>query len=124
MGRIIERAAALRERVEPIAMTLFRVTVGVVMVAHGWGLGLIFGLLTPIAAAGVAFTMLVAILSAHIQNGLLAKNNGFEYPLTLMMAALWLMMRGAGPFSVDALLARRRQGSASSSGASLETITP
>lgn len=70
------------------------------------GLGLIVGLLTPIAALGVLATMIVAILSVHIGNGLFAQNGGFEYPLTLASAALCFLVNGAGPFSFDAVLAR------------------
>src|SRR5687768_2649146 len=44
------------------------------------GLGLIFGLLTRIAAFGVFCTMAVAVFFVHLTNGLLASNNGFEYP--------------------------------------------
>ncbi len=75
----------------------------------GGGLGLLVGLLTPVAAFGVASTMAVAILSAHIKNGLLARDNGFEYPLTLLSAGVFFMAHGAGPFSLDALVAKMRK---------------
>ena len=74
------------------------------------GLGLIVGLLTPIAAFGVLVVMLVAIFSVHWRNGLLAQEGGFEYPLVLAAVGLFFMLRGAGPLSVDAWLARRRGG--------------
>jgi putative oxidoreductase len=67
------------------------------------GLGLVVGLLTPIAAFGVAATLLVAILAVHLKHGLFAANGGFEYPLTLLCSALWFMAAGAGPYSLDAL---------------------
>jgi putative oxidoreductase len=70
------------------------------------GLGLMVGLLTPIAALGTAATMVTAILAVHLPHGLLAKNNGFEYPLTLLAASLFFVVRGAGPISVDAWLVR------------------
>lgn len=72
------------------------------------GAGLFVGLLTPIAAAGVLSTMLVAITVVHWDGGLLMKNNGFEYPLTLAALAVYFMMRGAGPLSLDAWWAKRR----------------
>jgi putative oxidoreductase len=74
------------------------------------GAGLIVGLLTPIAAFGVLCSMVAAIATVHWGNGLLAQNNGFEYPLTLGLVVLYFIARGAGPLSVDAALqaARRR----------------
>jgi putative oxidoreductase len=76
------------------------------------GLGLLVGLLTPIAGLGVLCTMIVAIAYAHFSNGLLAQNGGFEYPLTLGLVALYFVARGAGPVSLDAWLARRRAATA------------
>src|SRR5262245_44850697 len=74
------------------------------------GLGLIVGLLTPIAALGVLAVMVVAIFFVHWRNGLLGLRGGFEYPLVLAAVALFFMLRGAGPVSLDAWLARRRGG--------------
>jgi putative oxidoreductase len=71
------------------------------------GLGLIVGLLTPIASFGVLATMVVAIGFVHLRHGLLAHNGGFEYPLTLALVALHFIARGAGPISLDAWLAHR-----------------
>lgn len=131
-----------REKMAPIALTLLRITVGVIMMVHGWdklidiptyrgffenmgiplpglsvylavggeffgGLGLIVGLLTPIAAFGVFCTMAVAVFHVHFANGLLAKDNGFEYPLTLMMAALYFIFNGGGCISLDSLLSKK-----------------
>lgn len=73
----------------------------------GGGLGLIVGLLTPLAALGVFITMAVAVFKVHIGNGLLAMNNGFEYPGTMMFVALYFVMRGGGPISLDALFCRK-----------------
>lgn len=73
----------------------------------GGGLGLIFGLLTPVAAFGVFCTMAVAVFKVHFANGLLAKNNGFEYPLVLMTAALYFMARGSGPFGLDTIFCKK-----------------
>ncbi len=72
------------------------------------GLGLVFGLLTRAAAIGPALTMVAAILFVHLGNGLLASNNGWEYPLVIFLLALHYAFRGPGSFSVDALLARMR----------------
>ncbi|MGP5504003.1 DoxX family protein [Psychrobacter celer] len=50
------------------------------------GLALVIGLLTRPAALVAAFTMLVAIFSVHIGNGLFAADGGYEYALTLFVA--------------------------------------
>jgi len=73
------------------------------------GLGLLMGLLTRVAALGPLCTMLVAILTVHIGHGLLAKNGGFEYPLVLLLVSSFFALNGAGPWSLDALLARRAE---------------
>lgn len=70
------------------------------------GLALVLGLLTRPAAALTAFTMLIAIFSVHISNGLFMANNGYEYALTLMIVSLTLLIQGAGSYSVDNLLTR------------------
>lgn len=70
------------------------------------GLGLLLGLLTRIAAFGPFCVMLVAIISAHLKNGLLAKDGGFEYPLILGLVSLFFIAHGAGAFSLDALFSR------------------
>ena len=72
------------------------------------GIGLIAGVLTPLAAFGVLCTMLVAVFAVHLPNGLLARDNGFEYPMTLALVAAYFMTFGAGPISVDALVNRLR----------------
>ncbi|MEM8500904.1 MAG: DoxX family protein [Pseudomonadota bacterium] len=65
------------------------------------GLALIFGLLTRPAAAVSAFTMLVAIFSVHINHGLFASNNGYEFALSLFAATLALTIQGGGSLSID-----------------------
>jgi len=72
------------------------------------GLGLIVGLLTPIAAIGTASTSCAAIVLVHWEHGLMAMNNGFEYPLTLLVVSLFFIANGGGPYSLDALIARQR----------------
>lgn len=71
------------------------------------GLALALGLLTRPAALLTAFTMLVAVFSVHISNGLFMANNGYEYALTLMMVSLALLVQGAGAFSLDNLISRK-----------------
>ncbi|HEY6931717.1 MAG TPA: DoxX family protein [Thermoanaerobaculia bacterium] len=66
------------------------------------GLGLIFGVLTRIAAAGMFIEMLGAVLIVHAKNGFFADKHGFEYPLTLCVASLAILILGPGEHSLDA----------------------
>jgi putative oxidoreductase len=72
------------------------------------GLGLVLGALTPLAAVGAMFTMAGAIYFVHREHGLLSQHGGFEYPLVILLTALYFAAHGAGPVSVDALAARHR----------------
>ncbi|HET9053972.1 MAG TPA: DoxX family protein, partial [Cyclobacteriaceae bacterium] len=60
------------------------------------GLALILGLLTRPASAVLAVTMLVAIFSVHIGNGLFLSNNGYEFGLALLAGVVYLTLSGAG----------------------------
>lgn len=71
------------------------------------GLALILGLLTRPAALVSAFTMVVAIFSVHISNGLFMSNDGYEFALALFAATLGLAIQGAGSVSVDNLIANK-----------------
>lgn len=71
------------------------------------GLALLLGLLVRPASAVVAFTMLVAIFSVHISNGLFLANNGYEYALTLFVVATSLVISGAGSYSFDKVLSKK-----------------
>ena len=71
------------------------------------GLALLLGLLVRPASAVLGFTMLVAILSVHIGNGLFMSNNGIEFGLALLAVTVSLLVSGAGRISVDAVLAER-----------------
>ncbi|WP_086981356.1 DoxX family protein [Vibrio aphrogenes] len=73
------------------------------------GLFLLLGLLTRPSALVVAFTMLVAILSVHIDNGLFLANGGYEFGLALLAMAMSLLASGAGRFGFDNLLAKKYQ---------------
>lgn len=74
------------------------------------GLGLIVGFLTRIAAFGIAVNMLVAIATVHSAFGFFMnwngnqKGEGFEYHLLVLAMTAFLMIRGAGAFSIDRLL--------------------
>jgi putative oxidoreductase len=75
----------------------------------GGGVGLILGLLARVAGFGAAAVMTVAIATVHISHGLFAQQNGFEYPLLIWATAVFFMLRGAGPFSLDALWSNPRE---------------
>lgn len=69
------------------------------------GLALVLGLLVRPAAAALLVTMLVAIVSVHLSNGLFMANNGYEYALALLAVTVALLLGGAGRLSLDAALA-------------------
>jgi putative oxidoreductase len=68
------------------------------------GIALLIGLLTRPAAVVLAFTMIVAILTVHISNGLFMSNNGYEFGLTLLAISVALAFSGGGRFSLDRAL--------------------
>ncbi|RLQ23323.1 DoxX family membrane protein [Seongchinamella sediminis] len=68
------------------------------------GLALLVGLLVRPAAVVLAFTMLVAIFTVHIGNGLFMSNNGYEFGLALLAISVSLAVSGAGRASFDRLL--------------------
>ena len=70
------------------------------------GLALIVGLLARPAALGLSFTLLVAIFSVHIHNGLFMANNGYEFALALLGGTLAVLIEGAGKLSFDRAIAR------------------
>lgn len=69
----------------------------------GAGAALITGLLTPLGAAGVVGTMFVAFITNHRKNGffIFYKGEGYEYVMSLVVAALALSALGAGEWSID-----------------------
>ncbi len=69
------------------------------------GLALIIGLLARPAAAVLALTMLVAIVSVHLANGFFMSNNGYEFALALLAISLAVVLEGAGKLSLDRRIA-------------------
>ena len=73
-------------------------------------LGLIFGLLTRVAAFGIFANMVVAVAMVHVPFGFfmnwtgMQKGEGYEYHLLVLAITAFLMIRGAGAVSVDRLL--------------------
>jgi putative oxidoreductase len=74
------------------------------------GIALLAGLLVRPAAVILAVTMVVAIVSVHIGNGLFMSNNGYEYALSLLAVTVSLAFSGAGCASVDKSIAGRQEG--------------
>ena len=70
------------------------------------GLALVIGLLARPAALALTVTLVVAIFSVHIGNGLFMSNNGYEFALALMAGTVAVLIEGAGRFSLDRLIAR------------------
>lgn len=65
------------------------------------GLSLIIGLLVRPTSFVLAFTMIVAIVSTHLPNGLFIANNGYEFGLALFAITAALLFQGGGKYSVD-----------------------
>lgn len=74
------------------------------------GLGMVVGLLSRLAAAGIAAIMLVAILLVNRRYGLFLnwfgdrEGNGYEYHLLAIALAAAILVKGAGAASLDRLL--------------------
>ena len=71
------------------------------------GLALIAGLLTRLAGVGLTAVMLGAMFLVHLPAGFFMPN-GYEFVLMLAASATALAITGAGRYSADALIARRR----------------
>ena len=68
------------------------------------GVGLVLGLLTPIAAAAIIAVMLMAIAKVHWANGLWITQNGLEYALVNALVAAFIGFIGPGRYALDAFL--------------------
>jgi putative oxidoreductase len=71
------------------------------------GLFLLLGLLTRATSIVLAFTMVVAIVTVHLPNGLFMSNNGYEFGLALMVISISTAISGAGKLSIDNILNAR-----------------
>src|SRR5689334_2520086 len=80
----------------------------VTLVEFFGGIALIVGLLTRLAAFGLAIDMLGAILFVHGRNGFMLPT-GYEYALTLCVLCIALIIAGAGRYSADAAIVARRR---------------
>jgi len=67
------------------------------------GAALLLGVVTRFFGIALFINMLVAVLAVHLKNGLFAPT-GFEYPATLAIVALAVIIAGPGRYSLDALI--------------------
>ncbi|WIX75641.1 DoxX family protein [Amycolatopsis carbonis] len=131
--------------VDGYASLLLRLTLGVIMAAHGYnhlwgpggvegtarwfagiglrparahavvsgvlelaaGLGLLVGFVTPLCVAAVVGVSTVAGVTVHRKHGFFVFKDGYEYVLTLALAAVALALLGSGTLSVDHVLRLR-----------------
>lgn len=79
------------------------------------GLGLIVGLLSRIAAFGIACVMLVAVIKVHLAVGFfmnwygVQKGEGYEYHLLVLAICLLIIVKGAGALSLDQILSKEKK---------------
>lgn len=71
------------------------------------GIALIVGLFTRLASLGLAVNMLGAFAFVHAAAGFFLPG-GFEFVMLLLGTTVGLTLTGAGAFSLDSLIARRR----------------
>lgn len=85
-----------------------------VIAEFGGGLGIFFGLLTPLSALGVALNMTVAMFAVHFPNGDVfvagpgMQGGSFELPMIYFATAVCIMLIGPGLYSLDALLFKKK----------------
>ncbi len=89
-------------------MGLPAVVVFLVILGEFFGsLGLIFGFLSRLAAAGIGIIMLGAIFTVHLRNGFFMnwmgnqKGEGVEYHLLVLGIVLAILATGSGRWSID-----------------------
>jgi len=70
------------------------------------GFCLALGLLTRLVAGPIIGFLLIAIVTYHWQFGFAWENRGIEYPLFWSIVVSHFLVRGGGPWSLDALIGR------------------
>src|SRR5947209_6379709 len=78
-------------------------TVLVILGEFGGGLSVALGFLTPLGAAGMVGTMVMAIFKSHWKNGFWNSKRGFEFPLLLLTIGVAIGLIGPGSYSLDVL---------------------
>lgn len=84
----------------------------IVLIEFLGGIAVLIGLLTRLAALGIAVIMAGAIYTVHLQNGFFMnwfmvpdKGHGYEYHMALIALAVVLMIMGGGALSADRAIA-------------------
>ena len=70
------------------------------------GTFLAFGLLTRVVAVPIIGFLIIAIVTYHWQFGFHWESRGIEYPLFWSIVVFHFLVRGGGPWSLDALMGR------------------
>jgi putative oxidoreductase len=73
------------------------------------GICIFFGVLTRFWAGGLVIDMTVAILKVHLALGFFWGHRGLEFPLTLGVLALMLLLAGPSFLSVDRAIGLERR---------------
>jgi putative oxidoreductase len=67
------------------------------------GLALVLGFLTPLATTLLIGQSVVIIFKAHLPRGFWNRDNGYEFPLSLLAGATAVGLIGPGALSIDGL---------------------
>lgn len=70
------------------------------------GAALVLGVATRFFAAAIAVELLIAMFAAHWAKGFPVGAGGYEYVMFLGIVCFYIAIRGGGPYSVDAKLAK------------------
>lgn len=68
---------------------------------------LALGLFTRVSALALTVNVVVAMFLVNFQNGFFWTDQGYEFPLLIAILSLFLVLRGAGSFSLDQRLSTR-----------------
>jgi putative oxidoreductase len=68
------------------------------------GIFIAVGLVTPLAAAALVAQSVVIIGHVHWQNGFFNGKGGYEFPLSLGLGSVVVVLLGAGAWSLDSVL--------------------
>lgn len=71
------------------------------------GIALVLGLGTRYVTLPLAFSMLVALFTAHLPSGFFASDGGYELVLLLMGVCVALFFTGSGAFALDNIVRGR-----------------